>query len=229
MGVAEFVEGAQGGGGGGEIVAGVGVEGLFGLVVWIVVGGDVLFGEVPGGDGVGVDGSWVFEDGVVDFVGWFLVWVGAVLGVWVWFDFFGDGGEGVGVGFVVGGGVYADFCVWEVVVHDAASELEGEFGFGEDLVDDEGGVVEVCGEVDWVGFFLVVGDADFDVAVGVGFGGEVWALVEPVGDPVDDAVFVSGGGGDFGEYFEPLDVGVGSVFGDGVFLGFFGGLWHVGG
>ena len=61
------------------------------------------------------------------------------------------------------------FCVWEVVVHDASSELEDEFCFGEDFVDDEGGVVEVCGEVDWVVGFLVVGDSYFDVAVGVCF------------------------------------------------------------
>ena len=90
----------------------------------------------------------------------------------------------------------------------------------------------MCGEVDWVVCFGVVVDADFDVAVGVGFGGEVWALVEPVGDPGDDAVFVTCGGGDCGEFFEPLDVGLGSVGWDSVFLGLlggFGGFGHVGG
>ncbi len=72
------------------------------------------------------------------------------------------------------------------------------------------------GEVDWVVGFLVVGDSDFDVAVGVGFGGEVWSLVEPVGDPRDDAVFMACGGGDGGEFFEPLDVVRASVIWNGV-------------
>jgi len=118
--------------------------------------------------------------------------------------------------------VDSDFGVGEVVVPDASTELEDEFCFGEDFVDDEGGVVEVGGEVDWVVGFLVVGDSDFDVAVGVGFGGEVWSVVEPVGDPCDDAVFVTCGGGDGGELFEPVDVVVASVGWDGV-EGFIGG------
>ncbi len=158
--MAEFVEGCEGGGGGGEVVAGVGVEDLLA----VGVGDDFLVGEVPGGDGSLVDGPWGFEDGVVDFVG------GLMVGVLVfWFDFFGDGGEGERIGFVFGGGVDSYFGVWEVVVHDAASELKGEFGFGENLVDDEGGMVEVGGEIDWVFCFFVVGESDFDVAMGVGF------------------------------------------------------------
>ena len=43
--MAEFVEGTECGGEGGEVVAGVGVEDL----VAFVVGDDFLFGEVPGG------------------------------------------------------------------------------------------------------------------------------------------------------------------------------------
>ena len=154
---------------------------------------------------------------MVAFVGWFVV---GVFGFG--FDFCGDGCENKLVGLVVGWCVDSDFGVGEVVVHDTSAELEDEFCFGEDFVDDEGGVVEVSGEVDWVVGFGVVVDSDFDVAVGVGFGGEVWSLVEPVGDPCDDAVFVTCGGGDGGEFFEPVDVGVPAVGGDGV-EGFIGG------
>ena len=90
----------------------------------------------------------------------------------------------------------------------------------------------MCGEVDGVVCFGVVVDSDFDVAVGVCFGVEVWAFVDPVGDPGDDAVFVTGGGGDCGEFFEPLDVGLSAVIGNGVLcwlLWGFGGFGHVGG
>lgn len=211
--MAELVERSERGGDGGEIVAGVGVEDLFAFVV----GDEFLFWEVPGGDGATVDGSRGVQDGVVAFVGWLVV---GVFGLRL--HFFADGRENKLVGIRIGGGVDSDFGVGEVVVHDTSAELEDEFCFGEDLVDDEGGVVEVGGEVDWVVGFLVVGDSDFDVAVGVGFGGEVWSVVEPVGDPGDDAVFVTCGGGDGGELFEPVDVVVASVGWDGV-EGFIGG------
>src|SRR5690606_25174257 len=94
---------------------------------------------------------------------------------------------------------------------------------GDDALDDEGGVVEVSGDVDGAAALRGGGRApggvrlDDEVAGGVGREGEVGALADPALNPSDDAVFAAGGGGDLGESEERVvggrEVGFGGVVG----------------
>lgn len=123
-------------------------------------------------------------------------------------------GEAGAEGAVVGG-VGGNAGGGEVVVHDAAAE--GEFGEagGDDALDDEGGMVEVGGEVEGRVGAWGVAEGDGDVAGGVERACEVGAIGEPAADPGDDALLAAGGGGDLREFKEPAEVGGAVGFGEG--------------
>src|SRR5690606_26038534 len=108
--------------------------------------------------------------------------------------------------------------VFEEDVHDAAAEGNLDGAGGDDALDDEGGVVEVSGDVDGAAIGRGRGRApggvrlDAEVAGGVGRESQVRTLSDPVFDPSDDAVLAAGGCGDLGQGEEPVVGGVGADF-----------------